>query len=70
MQGRKISLEDRGPEAKKLGRRFKYNEGEGERIVVTLMLQKGDMEKLITKTKSTSKADAISKLINKALNKK
>jgi len=67
MKGRRISLEDRGPNAKKLGRKFKYNEDEGERVVVTLMLRKGDMDKLMRLMNTNKRAKAIADLIEKEL---
>lgn len=68
MQGRRPSLEDRGPNAKKLGRKFKFDdETETERFVVTLNLKKGDMEEFIKRTKSKSKADAICKIVERVV---
>ena len=68
MKGRKISLEDRGPDAKKLGRRFKFEEGtETERFVVTLNLRKGDMAEFLKRTKSKTKAEAICKIVERLL---
>lgn len=67
MKGRKISLEDRGPDAKKLGRKFKHGDEESERVVVSLVLKKGTMAELLNETKSKSKAEALSKLIEKEL---
>ena len=70
MRGRKISLEDRGPDAKKLGRKFKYEEGESERVVISLVLPKGTMETLCAKKKFKklkSKASIVAKLIEKEI---
>jgi len=69
MKGRRISLEDRGPNAKKLGRKFKFEEGAGERVVASLMLRKGTMKKLLglPKNKGKKKAAIIAELIEKEL---
>jgi len=67
MKGRRISLEDRGPDAKKLGRKFKYAPDNSERSVVTLILKKGDMDKFLKKVKAKSKAKAIADMIEKEI---
>lgn len=70
MFGRKISLENREG-SPKLGRKFKFdNPEEAERHVITLVLRVDQMDKLMKKMKSKSKAAAISELIAERLGEK
>ena len=58
MKGRKISLEDRGPDAPKLGRAF----SEGERLEkhnVMLSLRKDAIKELMKVTGAKTKSEAI-----------
>ena len=65
MKGRKISLEDRGPDAPKLGRKFNYIESEV--IKVSLTWSKGTLEQLLKATKTKSKAKAITEVVESFL---
>lgn len=65
MLGRKISEEDRGKNAPKLGRPF--DNGPTEKHVVSLSLKPGQMNKLIKRMKCGGKATAIKKLIDENL---
>lgn len=61
MKGRKISEEDRGPNAPKLGRHFKFLES--ERIVVTLTLPKHLLDDVQKMLGAKSRSDAIARAL-------
>ena len=66
MRGRKISKEDRGPNAPKLGRPFSVSEGKSEVIRIALTLPEGTMDRLTVKAqsgKSASVREAILKYL-------
>ena len=58
MKGRKISKENRGPNAPKLGRKFEIAD-ETEKVNLCFSLPKGTMEKLLKSTKLENKGGAV-----------
>ena len=61
MKGRKISEEERGPDAPKLGRPFNYD-GPVKKYVISLSIPEDKMEKFLKK-RGGSKGTAIRQLI-------